>query len=188
LILRSFGQYVGLSIAGRLPSMRLSTLACCFKGLGAIPVLCGVLCAPLAALASGSDRTSLAERIRGADRAVVATAANVTASWRPNAHGDQLIVSQLSLQIEETLKGAAAERSVLVDIEGGTVGGYTLRVSSQPEVRPGERAVFLLDRSGPSTYVPHLKGQGILKLDAHDVVKGTTIGLDEIRQIAHATR
>ena len=51
-----------------------------------------------------------------------------------------------------------------LDLEGGTLDGFTLRVSSLPTLVPGERAVFFLD-GGNGGYHAHLKGQGILKLD-----------------------
>jgi hypothetical protein len=49
---------------------------------------------------------------------------------------------------------------------------------------PGERAVFFLDRMSDGTFQPHLRGQGILKLDDQNFVKGTSLSLDEIRRVA----
>jgi hypothetical protein len=45
--------------------------------------------------------------------------------------------------------------------------------------------VFFLD-GGNGAYHAHLKGQGILKLDDQDVVRGTSLTLDEIRRVAAA--
>jgi hypothetical protein len=59
-----------------------------------------------------------------------------------------------------------------------------LRVSSLPTLTPGERAVFFLDRMSDGTFQPHLRGQGILKLDDQNFVKGTSLSLDEIRRVA----
>jgi hypothetical protein len=111
---------------------------------------------------------------------VVATARSITASWRENEHGDRLIVSRVQLEVNETLKGAG-KRTVWLDVDGGTLDGYTLRVSGlhMPEV--GERAVYLLDRGDNDVHVPHLRGLGILPLDDSDVVRGSNVHLNEIR-------
>lgn len=123
------------------------------------------------------------ERIHGSDKVVVAAASSVTPTLRQNAYGDQLIVSQVLLQVEETLKGDP-QGSVLLALEGGTVGGVTLTVSSLPDLKPGERAVFFLDRSGNNEHVPHLKGLGILKLDQTNQVQGSGLRLEDIRRMA----
>ena len=136
--------------------------------------------------ASEGRSTPLAERIQGADRVVVATASSVNTSWKENAFGDKLIVSHVVLQVEETLKGAATA-TVSLDIEGGTLDGVELRVSSLPSLERGERAVFFLDAAGNGVYQSHLRGQGILKLDDHDLVKGSSLQLDEIRRVAAST-
>src|SRR5512138_1010878 len=92
------------------------------------------------AFASDSRPVPLAERIQGAAVVVVATPSSVNASWREDAFGDRLIVSRYVLQIHETLKGRPAQ-AVSLDVDGGTLDGFTLRVSSSPTLEPGERAV-----------------------------------------------
>jgi hypothetical protein len=130
---------------------------------------------------------TLDERVAGAQRVVVATAREVRAEWRENSYGDRLIVSRVQLDVEETLKGAS-EPEIWLDVEGGTLDGYTLRVSTLPLVQAGDRAVFFLDRGqGPAT-VPHLKGQGILFLDESDVVRNSSLRLTEIRNRARAVQ
>jgi hypothetical protein len=124
----------------------------------------------------------LAERIQGTDVVVVATPSSVSASWRENAFGDRLIVSRYVLEVQETLKGMPAQ-AMSLDLEGGTLDGFTMRVSSLPSLAPGERAVFFLD-GGNGAYHAHLKGMGILKLDDQDVVRGSSLPLDEIRRVA----
>lgn len=134
------------------------------------------------AFASDGRPVPLAERIQGADVVVVATPSSVNASWRENSFGDRLIVSRYVLQVHETLKGRPAA-AMSLDLEGGTLDGFTLRVSSAPTLVPGERAVFFLD-GAPGAYHAHLKGQGILKLDDEDVVRGSSLTLGEIRRVA----
>ena len=135
------------------------------------------------AVASEGRPVPLAERIQGAETVVVATASSVNATWRENAFGDRLIVSRFVLHVEETLKGRAVS-TVAMDLDGGTLDGFTLRISSLPTLAPGERAVFFLAAAGGGVYRSHLRGQGILKLDDQNLVKGSSLGLDEIRRVA----
>jgi len=133
--------------------------------------------------ASGGPSIDIPERARGAGKIVVATATTVTPMWRTNSHGDQLIVSLVWLQVEETMKGEPAD-FVSMDLEGGTIGDITLRVSSLPSLKPGERAVFFLDETKGGSHVPHLTGLGILKLESNNQVRGSSLRLDEIRRMA----
>ena len=77
--------------------------------------------------AAAAQNATLEFRAGGAERVVVATARAVTASWRENEHGDRIIVSRIQLDVAETLKGAQA-RTVVLDVDGGTLDGFTLRV------------------------------------------------------------
>jgi hypothetical protein len=136
------------------------------------------------AFASSEGRpVSLAERIQGAGVVVVATPSSVSAGWKENAFGDRLIVSRFVLHVEEALKGAPG-RDVPLDLEGGTLDGVTLQVSNLPTLAPGDRAVFFLDLATDGAFQPHLRGQGILKLDNQNFVKGSSLSLDEIRRVA----
>ena len=126
----------------------------------------------------------LPERARGASRIVVATVGDITAGYQRNAFGDELIVSHARLKVEERLKGTAGD--VTLALEGGTVNGITLRVSDLPTLAAGERAVFFLTAMPNGEFAPHLRGQGILKLDATNHVRGSSLSLDEIRYIAAA--
>ena len=128
---------------------------------------------------------TLDERVAGAERVVVATARSVSPEWRENEHGDRIIVSRVELEVEETLKGRS-EGTVWVEVEGGTLDGLTLRVSSQPLMLGGERAVFFLDRDAANVNRPYLKGQGILFLDGQDLVRGSSLRLSEIRSRARS--
>jgi hypothetical protein len=133
--------------------------------------------------AAGGSQASIPDRARGAARIVVATVTHLNASLERNEFGDELIVSHLQLAIEETLKGDR-QGALSLDVTGGTVNGVTLRVSSLPAMATGERAVFFLDVGRNGVYVPHLRGQGILKLDAADRVQGTGLTLAEVRRLS----
>jgi len=137
--------------------------------------------APLAA--SVQKPVSIQERAQGAERVVVATVAETTANYERNQFGDNLIVTHARLAVEEAIKGAAGPATVA--IEGGTVNGITLHVSSLPSLSRGERGVFFLTPGPNGQFVPYLRGQGILKLDATNHVRGTTVSLDDVRRMAH---
>jgi len=135
------------------------------------------------AVASNGRQVPLSERIQGAGAVVVATPKKIAASWRENAFGDKLIVSRVTLHVEETLKGTPAA-DIDLDLEGGTLDGFTLHVSTLPSLEVGERAVFMLDAAGDGSFQPHLRGEGILKLDDQNFVKGSSLTLGEIRRVA----
>jgi hypothetical protein len=137
--------------------------------------------------ASGGRPVSIEERMKGADRVVVATALAVEPTWMQNRHGDRLIVSRVLLEVEETLKGGN-EGVLSFDLEGGTLDGLTLTVSDLPQMKSGQRAVFFLSGKGSTGLAPFQRGAGILKLDADGAVSGSGIRLSDIRSLAAAGR
>lgn len=145
-------------------------------------LLVGALAAPLGAQKWGPP-IDIPERVRGADAAVVARVAKLTTALERNAWGDEIIVSHAVLEVQETLKGRPL-RYQTVAIEGGTYGGYTLRVSDMPAVTVGERGVFLLKADAGGVQVPHLRGLGILMLDDADRVRGSGLSLDMVRSLS----
>jgi hypothetical protein len=124
---------------------------------------------------------ALAERARGAEHVVVGHVTTVTPVWRTNDFGDRLIVSVVHVSVEETLKGPSRP-SVDVEVEGGTIGNLTLRVSDLATFAPGDRVVFYLKHSRRGTLVPHLRGLGLLKLDRSGRVQGSSLTLDQVRR------
>jgi hypothetical protein len=130
----------------------------------AVCLAAGVLASGAAVAADQDVALPLADRARGAERVVVGRVAAVDPQWRVNEFGDRLIVSVARVAVEQTLKGQS-QSTVDVEIEGGTIGDLTLRVSDLSPVAPGDRAVFYLERSRRGALVPHLRGQGMLKLD-----------------------
>jgi hypothetical protein len=132
--------------------------------------------------ASGGRPVDIPERARGASTVVVARTTEVTPVWEANEYGDLLIVSQVQLQVEETLKGTPPG-NLWLSVEGGTLNGITLRVSGLPTMAVGERAVFFVDDAPDGTHRPHLKGMGILKLDSTEKVQGSSLQLRDIRSM-----
>jgi hypothetical protein len=140
------------------------------------------LAVPLGAQKAGRT-IDIPERLQGADAAVVARVAKVTSTLERNRWGDELIVSHAVLEVEETLKGRSLRYQTLA-IEGGSYGGYTMRVSDMPEVAVGERGVFLLKGEAGAAHVPHLRGLGILMLDETGHVRGSSLSLESIRAMS----
>lgn len=147
------------------------------------------IASPLAAVlaAQSSVPVPLVERARGASQVVVGRVTGVNPVWQVNEFGDRLIVSVVHVAVDEILKGASPN-SVDVEVEGGTIGGLTLHVSDQESFTPGDRAVFYLRRSVRGALVPHLRGQGTLKLDRNSRVPNSSLTLDEIRRTVAAAR
>jgi len=85
--------------------------------------------------------------------------------------------------VDETLKGQA-QSSLDVEVEGGTIGDVRLKVSDLETFAVGERAIFYLRRAPRGAFVPHLRGQGVLKLDRSNRVPGSSLTLDEVRRTA----
>ena len=143
--------------------------------------LAGGLLGPGSAAAQDAAAVPLAERARGAERIVIGRVASVSPVWQVNEFGDRLIVSVARVTVQETLKGQP-QPTVDVEVEGGTIGEVTLRVSDQASLAAGERAVFYLKRNVRGSFVPHLRGQGLLKLDRSDRVPGSSLTLETIRR------
>jgi hypothetical protein len=133
-------------------------------------------------VAAQGQAPTIHDRARGADRVVVATVADATARYQRNEFGDDLIVTHARLAVEEVIKGSAGD--VMLEVEGGTVNGITMRVSDLPSVKKGERAVFFLKPGRNGEFTSHGRGEGILKLDAANRVPGTNLTLDELRRQA----
>jgi hypothetical protein len=157
-------------------------------GVGALALIGCITASAVVSAASNGRLATLDERIAGSQKVVVASARTVEAHWQQNTYGDRLIVSRVLLEVQETLKGTAAGNTIWMELEGGTLDGFTLRVSDLPELKPGERAVFFLDQAANGMTTPHLRGQGILKLGDDDVVLGSRLRLDDIRTGARALR
>jgi len=136
--------------------------------------------------ASQGPPVTIGTRAEGAEHVVVASVANVQSTFDRTPHGDQVIVSHIQLQVEETLKGASAA-ALSLTVEGGTVGDLTMRVSDMPTLKAGERAVFFLDSAAAGDHRSHGRGLGILKLDGSDRVQGSTLTRGDVRSMVRAT-
>ena len=137
--------------------------------------------------ADSSANVDLPTRARGAALVVVGAVERVRAEYQRNEFGDQLIVSVAEVRVRDILKGAgSAGEALTIDVEGGTVDGVTLRVSDMPTMASGEEAVFFVNKNRQGRNVPHLRGNGILKLDANGRVLGTGLTVDDVRRAVAA--
>ena len=141
------------------------------------------------ASASSDPPVDVGKQSKGAKKVVLATVTDVDAAFGENEFGDRLILSQVTLRVDETMKGAP-ETSIVMSVEGGTVGELTLTVSDMPRMARGERAVLFLDeaKANRGGHVPHGRGAGVLKLDADDRVAGTSVSLDDVRKAVKAVQ
>ena len=147
-----------------------------------VPVFSGVVCLLAAsAAASIGPAVDIFARARGAARVVVATVVAVQPRFDVTPDGDRIIVSDLLLNVDETLKGTRAEAAT-VTVEGGELGGLTLRVSDMAVMRAGDRAVFFLDDGPLGRHVPHRRGLGILRLDAAGRIERSALTIGELRR------
>lgn len=95
--------------------------------------------------ASAQERLALDDMILAAPSIVVA---NVESRRAVEEYygSSRLIVTRVTLNIEQSIKGAAP-RTLVVEVLGGTIGDTTLRVSHVPEFRVGERDVLFLNNA-----------------------------------------
>ena len=83
--------------------------------------------------------------IQRAPAIVVATVTGRRAEWE--SYGtSKLIVTKVSLQVEQVLRGSAP-RELTIEVLGGTIGEETLHVSDVPEFTVGGREVLFLNNA-----------------------------------------
>jgi hypothetical protein len=143
----------------------------------------------IAATVSASTQApaDVGERAKGAKKVMVGTVTDVQAEFGENDYGDHLILSHVSVRVDETLKGVP-EGAVVVTLEGGTVGDLTLEVSDMPQMTRGQRAVLFVEDSKNGGYVPHRRGSGVMKLGDDDRVEDSDLTLDDIRAAVRAAQ
>lgn len=74
---------------------------------------------------------------------VVSTVTSRRAEWE-NYGASRLIITKVTMEVEQTLKGIAP-RTLVVEVLGGTIGDQTLHVSHVPEFKVGDRDVLFLN-------------------------------------------
>ena len=114
-----------------------------------LPAAVAVLAVALAGSAIGAQdgaiELSFDDLIQRAPSIVLATVTSRRAEWE--SYGtSKLIITKVSLQVEQTLKGSAP-RELTIEVLGGTIGEETLHVSHVPEFAVGDRDVLFLNNA-----------------------------------------
>jgi hypothetical protein len=140
------------------------------------------MCVTAATVSASVGRPpDVASRAKSASKIVVATVTDVEPGrFDVSQYGDRVIVTRAWLRVDEMLKGNH-EPLIALDIEGGSVGDLTLRVSDMPTLKKGERGVFFLDNPRRDAHEPNGRGAGILKLDLAGRVLNSNLTLADVR-------
>lgn len=134
---------------------------------------------------------TIEERIQGSDLVVAGKVREIRPMHYRSPHGDDLIVSHVTLDVSEKLKGED-RASVDMIVEGGALDGVTLRVSDQPVVQRDDELVAFLNET-PDGFKPHRRGLGVLRLEPGQApgskrVMNSSLTLDMIREKARTAQ
>ena len=144
----------------------------------ALASLCNVALA-----ADSTIPTNLATRLRGASRTVVGSVARLEPRMVRTPRGDRMIVTRTWLRVDEALKGRA-DSLLAVDVEGGTIGELSMRVSDIEPLQVGERAVVMVEPAPDRSWRPHRRGLGLLRLTEDNRVRELGVSLADVRRLA----
>ena len=139
------------------------------------------------------NREEFEERFEKAQAVMTATVCELRSYYQTNQYGDRLIFSLARLCPEEVFKAPCAE-PFLLEIEGGTVDGVTLRNTELPLLKTGDRAVFLLTPSPtrPGAFNLSGGGEGYFwfqdKTHLVDFDSRLSVTLSTIRSVARSAR
>jgi hypothetical protein len=158
-----------------------------FTRLLAGSLLCACLAPVVARAGVDTDRTSIEERAKGAEKVAVVRVSSTRTEHAKNDYGDDLIYTHAKLQVKEKLKGDLSDANPEMTVEGGTLDGITLKVSDMESVNSGDEFVVFLDREG-SRLKPHMRGLGLLKLDRSGRVNNGRWSLDDVRNRVKASQ
>lgn len=139
-------------------------------------LLCALAFVAAAAPASSTTVTAptFDELVLQSELVVVARVVATRSAW-VNSRAGRSIVTDVTVSIEQTLKGPTyAERSF--EFLGGTVGEDTLHVDGMPEFHVGDRAVLFINEAGrpASPIVGFMYGR-------FPIVRDSTTGVDMVR-------
>lgn len=137
------------------------------------------------AVAKVDGRLDVAEKSRGSERVVLGTVTDVTSEFGENDHGDRLILSRVTVRVDETMKGVH-EGAVVVTLEGGTVGDLKLVVSDMPTLERGNRAVMFLTNSPAGEHKPYGRGSGVVEIGPDGNALESDLTVDGIRAAVKA--
>lgn len=124
---------------------------------------------------------SLSEMVQKSDLIVVGEVLdNQPSRWGTNSWGDELIYTDYTIAVTDTVKGAV-KQEVTVTLEGGTVGDVSLTADHMPTFNKGERVVlFLRDQGGEWMVYSGLQGK--LTVDENGFVAKGKVALVDLKQ------
>src|SRR5262245_34571766 len=117
--------------------------------------LCLILSAINSTYATTVERLGLEDLVKKARTIVVGKVTGSRTYWSANG---KLIVTDYTVEVDETLKGQTARRIAVTAI-GGKIGDLELHVSGMPAFQQGQSAVVFIEQSGAYQTVVGL-GQG----------------------------
>lgn len=130
------------------------------RGAAVVAIALGALAG--AAKATTVRPLTLAETVRHAESIQRVRVTRSRVAWGKHL-GQRAIVTTLTLTTVEALRG---RRVASLDLFGGTIGGRTLRLLGQPELKRGDEAVLFLEKDRqrlPSPFVGIWHGVYLLK-------------------------
>jgi hypothetical protein len=128
-------------------------------------VLLAMFLMAVSAYATTVQRLGLEDLTKKAHSIVVGRVTNSRTYWSSNR---KLIFTSYTLQVDENIKGQAAQ-SVEITTIGGKIGDVELHVSGMPSFQAGESAVVFLEQSAGYQTVLGL-GQGKFTVNGGQVV------------------
>jgi hypothetical protein len=121
------------------------------------------------AQAATVERLNLDDLVKKASRIVVGKVTDSRTFWSSNG---KLILTSYTIDVQETIKGAAS-RTVELTMVGGKMGDLILYVSGMPSFAQGEDAVVFVENSGGYSTVVGL-GQGKFTISNGEVSNNVT--------------
>jgi hypothetical protein len=109
----------------------------------AIVLALGLCGAPAGAL---MIKAPLADLVAGAEAIVLGRVTDVRCSWSLDGN---LIVTVVSIQIQQTLKGRTSAPTIIIQTPGGQIGDLRLDVSDAPRFRTEESVLVFLKSPRP---------------------------------------
>lgn len=128
------------------------------RGLAVAAVLLPALAAGPAA-ATVTAALDVRELVAQADHVVVGRVVSQHAHWDARRR----IVTDVTVEVEQSMKGAAEGERIVVRRLGGAIGDLGMRVAGEPDFTDGERAVLFAARSG-GLLRPVGMSQGVLPI------------------------
>lgn len=139
-----------------------------------------------AQLSAQAELLTLDDLIARSPDIVVASVSSRRSEWE-HYGSSRLIVTKVTLEIEQRLKGSAP-RTLVVEVLGGTIGDETQRVSHVPEFRVNDRDVLFLNGRQRAASPIAGSDQGRFRVIVESgtgVARVLTAGFEPLQSAAH---